>query len=599
MKKILSFAAVASLIMMTACDLTETQQANADRAMVFGSETGLKNYCYSFYNTFPAASDVSHTNSTMDNAAKNSTGTYEVGAYTVNTSTSWSWSDLRNINYFLKYNTSEKVAESVRNNYNGIARFFRAYDYYGKLVKYGEVPWIDIPLEPDSEELYKARDTRDVIITKIMEDLDYAYQNITVTKPVGNSNEINKWTALALKARVCLFEGTFRKYHAGSEYLRGCSITSTSLLETAAAAAKELMDKGPYKLHTGTAYTGGGRGAYRDLFVSDKACTDEVILAIECDGQLTKGEQNWWYNSSTYGPHLCMTRAFAQTYLNKDGSFYNEKNADGSYKNFVEETTDRDPRLNMTIRAADYTRKNSAGAYYRESPNMTGHSLTGYQITKWVMDDVKYDDAATNDNDESLFRFAETLLVYAEAKAELGTITAEDWSKTIGALRRRAGITGGDLDRLPTAIDPAVQKFYPAISNPVILEIRREREIELFCEGLRLDDLKRWKAGNNWDAAKGVAWEGIWVPGWETPVDINGDGTFDAYFTKDTKYSGEYKSIAVTVSKPLDLKKLQDGEGYILDYNGQSRIWNENMYLYPIPANVITLNPAITQNPGW
>ena len=121
--------------MMTACDLTETQQANADRAMVFGSETGLKNYCYSFYNTFPAASDVSHTNSTMDNAAKNSTGTYEVGAYTVNTSTSWSWSDLRNINYFLKYNTSEKVAESVRNNYNGIARFFRAYDYYGKLVK--------------------------------------------------------------------------------------------------------------------------------------------------------------------------------------------------------------------------------------------------------------------------------------------------------------------------------------------------------------------------------------------------------------------------------------------------------------------------------
>jgi hypothetical protein len=81
------------------------------------------------------------------------------------------------------------------------------------------------------------------------------------------------------------------------------------------------MDEGPYKLHTGNVYEAGGRGAYRDLFISDNPVTEEVMLAYTQSKDLSVlGEANWYYNSTSYGPHLSMTRAFAKTYLNADGS---------------------------------------------------------------------------------------------------------------------------------------------------------------------------------------------------------------------------------------------------------------------------------------
>ena len=471
------------------CDLTEAPQAEAGRAIVFGDESGLRNYVYGFYNYLPDYSNAHRINVMHDHSAKMNIGTYEQGAYTVSTSTSWSWGSIRNVNYFIQYNTDPTVPEEVRNNYTGIARLFRALLYYDKLVTYGKVPWISKPLDPVDEDLYKTQDSRDVIITNIIEDLDFAADNITVTGITPYSNTVNKWTALAIKSRICLFEGTFRKYHAngskyGAQYLEGCTITADELLKAAAEAAKKVMDEGPYKLHTGTVYESGGRGAYRDLFISDNPVTEEVMLAYTQSKDLSVlGEANWYYNSTSYGPHLSMTRAFAKTYLNEDGSIYNEKKANGAYKTFVEETTGRDARLCQTIRGADYTRKDKSGKYVRTSPDMS-LSLTGYQYTKYVMDDVNYDNARSNDNDVPLLRYAEVLLNYAEAKAELGSITADDWSKTIGALRRRAGISGGDLDKLPTVVDTYLQQtFYPNVTNPVILEVRRDRAIELILEG--------------------------------------------------------------------------------------------------------------------
>lgn len=602
LKYILLAAAVA---VAASCDLTEDPQAQAGRSMVFGSETGLQNFCYGFYNNLPSTDGAHKINTTMDNAAKNSTGTYEVGAYTTNTSTSWSWSAIRNVNYFLKYNNSSSVSETVRNHYSGVARFFRAYLYYSKLVQYGEVPWIDEPLDPTSEQLYAPRDSRDVIISHIIEDLDYAYEHITTAGITGNSNEINKWTALALKSRICLFEASFRKYHAnggstyGSEYLKNCSIPAEELFAEAADAAATIMKNGPYTIHVGTdTYVEGGRGAYRDLFISDNAVTEEVMLSLAQDIELAKiGEANWYYNSSTYGPHLCMTRTFAKTYLNADGSVYSEKNADGSYKTFVEETAGRDARFCQTIRGADHTRKDKSGNWVRTTANMTGHSLTGYQFTKYVMDDVTYDDNCTNDNDVPLLRYAEVLLNYAEAKAEIGTLTDADWAATVGTLRRRAGITGGDLDKKPSTVDPYIQSIYPSVSDPVILEIRRERECELILEGLRLNDLKRWACGSLWETAP---WDGIYVPALDTPLDLNGDGTYDVFITADTKYSGAYKTIAMYLGDNLKVKKLDDDPkgGYVLDYQ-IARKWNDNMYLYPVPEGVIQKNTNLSQNPGW
>lgn len=586
-------------VLVVSCDLAEQPKAKAGRDMIFGSETGLLTYTNGFYEYLPDYDNAHKQNITMDNAAKNATGTYEVGAYTTNTSTSWSWSSIRNVNYFLKYNTSSNVSEPIRNNYSGIARLFRAYLYFNKLVQYGAVPWIDIPLEPDSPELYKTQDSRDVIISKMIEDLDFAAANITEDKITPNSNRVNRWTALFFKSRVCLFEASFRKYHAtgskfGKEYLKDCKITAEELYRQAADAAQEIIEKGPYRLYTGTPYA-NGRGSYRELFISDNAVSQEVMLSLALDPVLQLGEANWYYNSSTYGPHLCMTHAFAKTYLNLDGTPYNDKKGD-TYKTFAEETSGRDYRLNQTIRGADYTCKDKEGVFVPTPANMTGHSLTGYQFTKYVMDDISFDGGRTNYNDVPIARYAEVLLNYAEAKAELGTLTDADWEKTIGALRGRAGITGG-LDKKPTTADPYMMSIYTGVTDPVILEIRREREIELILEGLRLDDLKRWACGKLWETA---AWDGIYIPALNTPLDLNGDGTNDVFVTEDSKYSGPYKSIAMYTGDNLKVVKLADDTkgGYRLNYE-ISRVWNDNMYIYPIPEIVIQKNPNLKQNPGW
>jgi hypothetical protein len=216
------------------------------------------------------------------------------------------------------------------------------------------------------------------------------------------------------------------------------------------------------------------------------------------------------------------------------------------------------------------------------------------------MDDVNYDNARSNDNDVPLLRYAEVLLNYAEAKAELGSITADDWSKTIGALRRRAGISGGDLDKLPTVVDTYLQQtFYPNVTNPVILEVRRDRAIELILEGFRMDDLKRWACGADWQNAP---WDGVYIPGLDTPVDLNGDGENDVYVTADANYqkNGTYKAIAMTLNDHQKAVKIADDPsgGYLLGYE-MPRKWNDNMYIYPVPENVIQKNEALKQNPGW
>ncbi len=593
---------------LAACDMDEEPQSSASVDMVFSSEKGLQTYSYSFYNVLPSRSEAFKRNTTLDYGVKNSLSGMEVGAYTVNSATSWSWTALRNINFFLENNTDQSLSESVRNNYSGIARLFRARFYFDKLVQYGEVPWIDkVFNDSEDPDLYNARDTRDVIVSHIIDDLDYAYQNITETDVTQNSTIVNKWTAAAFKSRVCLFEAAWRKYHADDQldFARtGCTqYTSAALYQLAADAAKEVMDNSPYSLYTSGSYD-SGRGAYRELFVSDQAVTTEVMMAIETDKELGLGEQNWWYNSSTYGPHLCMSRKFAKTYLNRDGSPYNEKNADGTYKTFVQESQDRDTRFNQTVRAADYTRKNSAGVYEPTAANFTGHTLTGYQFTKFVMDDVSYDDAATNDNDIPIMRYAEVLLNYAEAKAELGTLTDDDWAKTIGALRARAGITGGTsqtgtLTTKPTSKEPYISDYYPEVSDPVILEIRRDREIELALEGFRLNDLKRWNCCNLWEDDP---WEGVFIPALDTPLDMNGDGNYDAYFYQtDEIGDANYSSIGVYVgtNKSNVLNVVPVSGGYLMKYNYAGRQWPSRQYLYPIPEVVIQLNSNLTQNPGW
>ena len=601
MKKLSIFALIASALMVTSCNLDEHMQAQADKNMIFGSETGLKMYINGLYGQLPGQLYGSDE-AICDWGVNNSIGTYELGAYSEDLSTSWSWGNIRTNNYFIKWNTDARVSEKVRDNYTGIAKFFRAYQYFDKLKQYGAVPIITEPLEPDSEDLYKTQDSREDVVNFILDDLQWAYEHITTSKATPNNVAINKWTAMALKARVALFEASWRKYHAGTEYVSGCTTSADQLYAVAAAAAKEIMDNGPYSLYTGTkngtGEAGDGRGTYRDLFTSeDTQGNPEVMLAYEITAPST-GEANWWLNSSSYGPHLCMSRIFAQTFLNTDGTFFNEKNEDGTYKTFVEECKDRDWRMAQIIRGPQYTWKVNE-EYTRESANFKDHTYTGYQLTKYVYDDKNMDDKSSGTYDTPLLRYAEILLIYAEAKAELGTITDAEWAQTIGALRARAGITAG-LDKVPSVKDPLLVKYYGDLSAAV-LEVRRERAIELIMEGHRQVDLKRWACGELWET---MPWEGVYVPALDTQLDMNGDGVMDVYFTskKADELSKEDGKIAAYLNENQTMKKLEDDPngGYVMYYAyGDRRVWNDNMYLYPIPTQVGIMNPNLVQNPGW
>ncbi|MBT6006847.1 MAG: RagB/SusD family nutrient uptake outer membrane protein, partial [Prolixibacteraceae bacterium] len=479
-------------------------------------------------------------------------------------------------------------SESVRNHYIGLARFFRAFFYFEKVKRYGDVPWISTPLDVEDEDLYKGRDSRELVMNEILADLDFATQNITLESD-GSRSLVTKWVAYALKARVCLFEGTFRKYHTEL----GLQGTANDWLNEAANAAKVVMDQSEYEVYTGD----GTDLSYRKLFINPAPVGEEIMLAAVMSESFAKTHAaNWYYTSTTTGVRFNLIRTFVNTYLNLDGTPFTN-NPDYKTMQFHEEVVGRDKRLKQTIRLGDYERL-SNNVPFKSAANML-YSYTGYQPIKWTLDDINVDTRDLNDNSVSMFRYGEVLLNYAEAKAELGTLTDADWAVTIGALRARAGITGG-LSTKPTVVDPYLQeKYFPGISDPVILEVRRDRGIELFMEGLRFYDIVRWKKGELME----MEWNGIYVPALDTPLDLNQDGLMDVVYYMDTAPSTSgYPAIPVSElygGKPNDYRLSNGTSGEITWLNTITRTWEEKNYFYPIPEGARLTNPNLVQNPGW
>jgi len=197
----------------------------------------------------------------------------------------WNWSRLRDINFFLQH---YKQVESLdaQKHYGGIARFFRAYFYFDKVMRFGDVPWYGEVLEAGDEGLYKARDSRVLVMDSIMADIDYAIENIPAEVEL---NRITKYTAQILKARIALFEGTFRKYHgiSGGE----------DFLEEAANTAEDLMSSGAYSLYT----VGGPDEAYRGLFSRNNQDAVETILARDFDQELETHNLGYLMTAPTMG----------------------------------------------------------------------------------------------------------------------------------------------------------------------------------------------------------------------------------------------------------------------------------------------------------
>ena len=578
-------------------ELNQTPVSSATQDAVFSSEDGLKLYVNSFYNTsgsyqiLPAAGDVFRGDEIADYGARSQAPDYlrdtTNTTYSSRQSSGWSWTALRNVNYFIANCNNPAISEAVRNNYIGIARFFRAWFYFDKLKRFGNVPWISTPMEVADSSLYAGRDSRTLVMDSILADLNFACQNITAETD-ASSTQITRMVAYAFKSRVCLFEGTFRKYQTSYEL----SSSADQWLQQAADAAKVVMDNGKYSLST----AGGSTSSYRQLFISAAPVTGEVMLSSAASTSLSVyNDANWYFTSSTYGVRYSFTRDFINTYLTTDGTPFTSVPGHDTMT-FAHETQNRDYRLRQTIRTPGFVR--IANGTSIPTPPVFSYTYTGYQPIKWSQDDPGLDNGANNTNSISIMRYAEVLLNYAEAKAELGQLTDEDWNKTIGALRTRAGITNAAR---PVVLDTYMRDTYFAdVTDPSLMEIRRERGIELVLEGFRYWDLVRWKHGE----LLTKRWNGIYVPGLNILMDLNSDGKPDICFVKETPASPvsgvTYINVAETISSGANPQRLSNdtyGEVHWLD--NVIRTWADFKYLYPIPFNDLTLNPNLGQNPGW
>ena len=470
------------------------------------------------------------------------------------------WNFVRAINVGLANYDKATVSQAIKDRYIAEARLFRGWFYAEKVQKFGDVPFVEKELTVESPELFAARTSREEVMEKALEDLNFAATKLPDNWGDGNApGRINRWNALLVKSRLCLFEGTWRKYHGGKD--------PNKWLQEAANAAKELMDKGPYRLFN----TGNPTTDYNSYHrVLNLAGNPEVMYWRKYQlGVFTNHVQLYFEYAGG------ATKSMVEDYLCTDGKPITTSalyKGDATIEDVFE---NRDPRLRQTVLhpadAAKYKYHLADGRAYPRIQGMEGGylSTTGYHIIKhYNADDMIGKAFDTAEAPAIILRFAEALLNYAEAQAELSKLSQADLDLTINKIRDRVGMPPLKLDAVP--VDP---RYTADGITPIIAEIRRERRVELFMEGFRYNDLRRWKQGKKlliptlgmrWDAAAIARYPKANV---QTSVDPVSKNTY------------------------VDVYKGTDWANPVFD--------EAKHYLWPIPLNNLAQNPALKQNPGW
>lgn len=476
----------------------------------------------------------------------------------------WGWGSIRDVNYFLENYHTAKGVQADLNHYAGEAYFFKAYYYFTLLKQFGDLPWLNGVYGPRDEALFQARLPRNVVADSIVATIDRA---ITLLKSKGEAKEfrINKEIALLIKSRICLYEGTWEKYHSGTPF-GVAGQNGEKFLRLAKNAAEQVINGKKYSLYS----SGDPATSYWKLFnQTNLAGNPEVMMWRKYDlaQGLTHNLQRMlpWRGDGT-GVSLSMV----ESYLKKDGTIA----SDIDYSTILTMGIDRDSRLAQTIMLPGATMTN-VGA---ENPtkrvftipfiNRTGsdRNTTGFMLYKGIdpNPEQQRNKEGLGTTGSIIFRYAEVLLNYAEACAELGELDQAAADRSINKLRSRV-----DMASLNVANVPSDPKNTLGVSD-LIYEVRRERRVELAFENLRFDDLMRWRA----------------------------HALFAGTRPKGMKYYGSDLENSFTNFYPF-----VDDNGFLEPYQEslpQGYGFNpERDYLLPIPIQEITLNPKLVQNPGW
>lgn len=500
------------------------------------------------------------------------------------TDTNWNFEKVRRINVIIEGVQNAELSEEAKNHWLGIARFFRAMEYSRLVRQFGDVPYFDHVLNNDEiKELYKPRDPRTLVMAKVLEDLEFASNNVRVSDGTEGLT-VNRAVIDAYTSKIMLFEGTWQKYREkNNDYAEKC-------LQAAKAGARKVMDTKQYSIS----------GDYKALTTSlDLGKNPEMLLYRSYEAGVKTHAEMSWQIEQTRGNQP--SKSLIESYLTTNGLPIHQA-GNSLYKGdewLKDEVTNRDPRLMANI---DTTSLKLLGieAIYASS---------GYFGTRFINESLigtADGQSSTNTTDAPIMKYNEVLLNYLESAAELAelgayTLTQSDLDETINIIRARKGV-----DMPKVTLDGNNFKVNNIIVNDperegdvssIIWEIRRERRIELVYEGIRFDDLRRWNKLYYADMVQNPKVNlGAWLD----------KDAFVVWYNK--KYNAKVK-VEDLKDIPLD---RNGNKGYIkpITHALQMRTVAEKDYLYPIPTGQISLyeskskelnDPAIKldKNPGW
>lgn len=465
----------------------------------------------------------------------------------------------------------------TKNHWLGVARLMRGWQHFDLVRKYGDCLWADHVLDTDDPLLYSARTDRDEVMDLVLEDLQFACNNINDVK---SQTTWSRDMARALTADICLWEGTFRKYRTADENGKGPDEAGAErFLKYCVEVCDPLIDK----YHTSDNY----QSIYNSITLSGNS---EVIFYKEYKQDILEHSTIDYTCSSTQQDG--MTKDAFDSYLFLDGQLkanttidtsddmavVAESGNDGAkhlnIRNMLEK---RDKRLAQTV---DSVLCYTGSGWPRLSGGMAMTSSTGYSICKYdnVTIDATYrQNTFSNFTSCPLFWGAVVRLNYAEAKCELGTLTQDDLERTVNELKRRAGLPSITLD-----VDLTDPKMALAgVKDPLLWEIRRERRCELmFDNDFRYWDLIRWHMLDKLD----------------TTNPDNLDVTLGAEVSAGSSVEGVAFNGSV---KPDAGGKGQYIDAYNVGGSDYKRVFDPKHYLYPIPSGERSLNKNLGQNPGW
>ncbi|WP_411030144.1 RagB/SusD family nutrient uptake outer membrane protein [Spongiimicrobium sp. 3-5] len=598
------------LITMAGCSedfLEKLPQDSLAETNTFSTNNAIQSFAWQFYEMFEAHNETTRINTDGDPSTptvgrpgagfgldreadadliqKNSNGAgrdYIWGRVIVPSADadySVPFKQIRAANLLLKNVPNSDLDEVDKNHWLSVGLFFKSFNYFNLLKKYGAVPWLEELATEVSEELYGPRTPRDVVSANILRDLLWAEEHIKSDVDL-EGKEVDKSVVNALISQFGLFEGTWRKYHSLGD--------PTVYLQASITASEKLMAEFP-----------GIHPRFDELHNSETLDGTAGIILYKEYNDL----ENWSNMSTTFRASNStwdITRKGIDKFLCKDGqTIYNSPLFQGDQDMFAE-FRDRDIRLlYMTPPPYFVTRLtnttweptgdpaheewfpvyeaisdplhkklpdlNWRGNVVSRVPNFDQNSVAGFNRTfsgyrVWRhYNELNTGTSSRDFADAPIYRMGEVLLNYAEAKFELGQFDQGVADQTVNQLRARGEVAPMVIGAIGPDFDPTRDSSV----DPILFEIRRERAIELMAEGFRREDLRRWKKMN---------------------------------YASEVKL-GRY----ITAASQNNAVPIQDNapEGYVQTVPGTPPSFPEHYYLFPLPSDQLVINPQLEQNPGW